>query len=163
VTAVPPELPDTVQPLKNGKSSKPPFCSSQTTSAAPVLAASTGHDYMGIDMEHGAFTVQEATQLCIAALATGMTPIVRVCAGAIDEATRLLDNGARWGARLPGDLKEGRAGQSCARSEKSRGAGCSQRIAPHGVFNFEQTTSEADGNLQYRTCASNRSLDSELP
>ena len=62
--------------------------------AAPVLAAATGHDYMGIDMEHGAFTVQEATQLCIAALATGMTPIVRVCSGAIDEATRLLDNGA---------------------------------------------------------------------
>ena len=62
--------------------------------AAPVLAAATGHDYMFIDMEHGAFTMQEATQLCIAALPTGVTPIVRVCAGAIDEATRLLDNGA---------------------------------------------------------------------
>ena len=64
------------------------------SNAAPVLAKSTGHDYLGIDMEHGAFTMQEATQLCIAALATGMTPIVRVCAGALDEATRLLDNGA---------------------------------------------------------------------
>lgn len=62
--------------------------------AAPVLAAATGHDYMFIDMEHGAFTMQEATQLCIAALPTGITPIVRVCAGALDEATRLLDNGA---------------------------------------------------------------------
>ncbi len=62
--------------------------------AAPMLAAATGHDYMFIDMEHGAFTVQEATQLCIAALPTGMAPIVRVCAGALDEATRLLDNGA---------------------------------------------------------------------
>ncbi len=62
--------------------------------AAPVLAATTGHDYMFIDMEHGAFTMQEATQLCIAALPTGITPIVRVCAGALDEATRLLDNGA---------------------------------------------------------------------
>ena len=61
---------------------------------APVLAKVTGHDYMFIDMEHGAFTMQEATQLCIAALPTGVTPIVRVCAGAIDEATRLLDNGA---------------------------------------------------------------------
>jgi len=38
--------------------------------------------------------VQETTQLCIAALPTGVTPIVRVCAGAIDEATRALDNGA---------------------------------------------------------------------
>jgi 2-keto-3-deoxy-L-rhamnonate aldolase RhmA len=64
------------------------------TVAAPVLAAATGHDWMFIDTEHGAFTVQETTQLCIAALPTGVTPIVRVCAGAIDEATRALDNGA---------------------------------------------------------------------
>jgi len=61
---------------------------------APVLAAATGHDYISIDMEHGAFTLQEATQLCMAALPTGVTPIVRVCAGALDEGTRLLDNGA---------------------------------------------------------------------
>ena len=39
------------------------------TVAAPVLAAATGHDWMFIDTEHGAFTVQETTQLCIAALA----------------------------------------------------------------------------------------------
>ncbi|MBN8902265.1 MAG: aldolase, partial [Rhodospirillales bacterium] len=31
---------------------------------------------------------------CIAALPNGVTPLVRVCAGAIDEATRALDNGA---------------------------------------------------------------------
>jgi 2-keto-3-deoxy-L-rhamnonate aldolase RhmA len=64
------------------------------TVAAPVLAASSGHDWMFIDTEHGAFSVQETTQLCIAALPTGVTPIVRVCAGALDEATRALDNGA---------------------------------------------------------------------
>jgi 2-keto-3-deoxy-L-rhamnonate aldolase RhmA len=64
------------------------------TSAAPILAASSGHHWMFIDGEHGAFSVQEMTQLCIAALPTGVTPILRVCAGAIDEATRALDNGA---------------------------------------------------------------------
>ena len=64
------------------------------TVAAPVLASATGHDWMFIDTEHGAFSVQETTQLCIAALPTGVTPIVRVCAGALDEATRALDNGA---------------------------------------------------------------------
>lgn len=64
------------------------------TVATPMLAAATGHDWMFIDGEHGAFTVQETTQLCIAALPTGVTPIVRVCAGALDEATRALDNGA---------------------------------------------------------------------
>jgi 2-keto-3-deoxy-L-rhamnonate aldolase RhmA len=64
------------------------------TVASPVLAAATGHDWMFIDAEHGAFNIQEITQLCIAALPTGVTPIVRVCAGALDEATRALDNGA---------------------------------------------------------------------
>jgi len=64
------------------------------TSAAPMLAAAGGHDFLFIDMEHGAFTIQEATQICIAALPAGVPAIVRVCSGALDEATRLLDNGA---------------------------------------------------------------------
>ncbi len=64
------------------------------TSAVPMIAAAGGHDFLFIDMEHGAATVQEATQICIAALPAGVPAIVRVCAGALDEATRLLDNGA---------------------------------------------------------------------
>jgi 2-keto-3-deoxy-L-rhamnonate aldolase RhmA len=64
------------------------------TSAVPMIAAAGDHDFLFIDMEHGAATVQEATQICIAGLPAGMPAIVRVCAGALDEATRLLDNGA---------------------------------------------------------------------
>jgi 2-keto-3-deoxy-L-rhamnonate aldolase RhmA len=64
------------------------------SSAAPLLAGAAQHDYIFMDMEHGAFTVQEATQICIASVAAGIAPIGRVCAGALDEATRLLDNGA---------------------------------------------------------------------
>lgn len=64
------------------------------TAAVPMLAKASGHDWLFIDTEHGAFSVQEATQLCIAALPHGITPIVRVCAGALDEGTRALDNGA---------------------------------------------------------------------
>jgi 4-hydroxy-2-oxoheptanedioate aldolase len=64
------------------------------SSAAPMLAAAGQHDFLFMDMEHGAFTVQEATQICLASLASGIAPVVRVCAGALDEATRLLDNGA---------------------------------------------------------------------
>jgi 2-keto-3-deoxy-L-rhamnonate aldolase RhmA len=64
------------------------------SSAAPMLASAAQHDYLFMDMEHGAFTVHEATQICLASLAAGIAPIVRVCAGALDEATRLLDNGA---------------------------------------------------------------------
>ena len=62
--------------------------------ATPLLAAASGHDFLFIDMEHGAFTMQEATQICIASIPTGIAPTVRVCAGALDEGTRLLDNGA---------------------------------------------------------------------
>ncbi len=64
------------------------------SAATPMLAAAAGYDWLFIDCEHGAFSVQEATQLCLAALPVGITPVVRVCAGAIDEGTRALDNGA---------------------------------------------------------------------
>jgi 2-keto-3-deoxy-L-rhamnonate aldolase RhmA len=64
------------------------------SAAAPVLAAASGHDWLFLDNEHGAFSVHEIAQLCIASLPTGITPLVRVCANAIDEATRALDNGA---------------------------------------------------------------------
>ncbi len=84
----------TKQRLKAGKMALGFGVHHLRTVATPVLAAATGHDWIFIDTEHGAFTVQETTQLCIAALPTGVTPIVRVCAGALDEATRALDNGA---------------------------------------------------------------------
>ncbi|MCW3473225.1 HpcH/HpaI aldolase family protein [Limobrevibacterium gyesilva] len=64
------------------------------TSASAMLAHATGHDWLFIDTEHGAFTVQEASQMCYAAIPLGITPIVRVCADALDEGTRALDNGA---------------------------------------------------------------------
>lgn len=64
------------------------------TSATAMLAAASGHDWLFIDMEHGAISVHDAAQLCIAALPTGITPIVRIAAGALDEGTRALDNGA---------------------------------------------------------------------
>jgi 2-keto-3-deoxy-L-rhamnonate aldolase RhmA len=64
------------------------------TAAAPLIAASGGHDFLFIDTEHGAATVQEASQICIAGLGLSFPTLVRICSGAIDEATRLLDNGA---------------------------------------------------------------------
>jgi 2-keto-3-deoxy-L-rhamnonate aldolase RhmA len=62
--------------------------------ATPMIALAGGHDFLFIDTEHGAATVHEASQICIAGLGLGMPSVVRVCSGAIDEATRLLDNGA---------------------------------------------------------------------
>jgi 2-keto-3-deoxy-L-rhamnonate aldolase RhmA len=63
-------------------------------SAVGMLAAAAGYDWLFIDMEHGAMSVHEATQIAIAALGQGITPIVRVCRDAIFEGTRALDNGA---------------------------------------------------------------------
>ena len=58
------------------------------TSATAMIAAAGDHDWLFIDMEHGAISPHDATQICIAALPTGVTPIVRICADALDEGTR---------------------------------------------------------------------------
>ena len=63
-------------------------------SAVPMLAKAAGYDWLFIDAEHGTISTQEISQICIAALPNGVAPIVRVCAGALDEGTRALDNGA---------------------------------------------------------------------
>lgn len=63
-------------------------------SAIGMIAQATGFDWLFIDMEHGAMSVDDATRISIAALGQGITPIVRVCKDALHEGTRCLDNGA---------------------------------------------------------------------
>lgn len=62
--------------------------------SVPLLAREAGYDWLFIDMEHGPFTVHQVAQLSLSALATGIAPIVRIPAGAIDEGSRALDSGA---------------------------------------------------------------------
>jgi len=62
--------------------------------AVPMLARAAGFDFLFIDAEHGAISTPEISQIAIAALGMGVVPIVRICAGALDEGTRALDNGA---------------------------------------------------------------------
>ncbi|MBI2725791.1 MAG: aldolase [Polaromonas sp.] len=62
---------------------------------APQLASAAGYHWLSIDTEHGAFTLGEVAQICIAALPVGITPIVRVRPQALDEGARALDNGAQ--------------------------------------------------------------------
>ena len=62
--------------------------------AVGMLAAAAGYDWLFIDMEHGAMSVQEASQISIAALGQGITPVVRCCKDALSDGTRALDNGA---------------------------------------------------------------------
>src|SRR5687767_12118955 len=62
--------------------------------AVPMLARAAGYDFLFIDAEHGAISTPEISQIAIASLGLGVVPIVRICAGALDEGTRALDNGA---------------------------------------------------------------------
>ncbi len=63
-------------------------------SAVGMIAQAAGFDWLFIDMEHGAMSVDDASRIAIAALGQGITPIVRVCKDALFEGTRCLDNGA---------------------------------------------------------------------
>lgn len=81
--------------LKAGKTAIGFGVSHLRTVAAAQMAKTAGYDWLFIDMEHGAFSVNEGAQLCLASLAVGIAPIPRVCADALDEGTRLLDNGAQ--------------------------------------------------------------------
>lgn len=62
--------------------------------ATGMLAAAAGYDWLFIDMEHGAMSVEQASVIAIAALTQGITPIVRCCHDALHDGTRALDNGA---------------------------------------------------------------------
>jgi len=63
-------------------------------SAVPLFAKAAGYDWLFIDAEHGTITTQEIAQIALACLPNGIAPIVRICADALDEGTRALDNGA---------------------------------------------------------------------
>jgi len=58
------------------------------------IAKVSGFDWLFIDMEHAAFGMDQATQICLAALDAGVTPIVRASGHEHFHASRVLDNGA---------------------------------------------------------------------
>jgi 4-hydroxy-2-oxoheptanedioate aldolase len=58
------------------------------------MVATAGFDFMYIDMEHSAFSMETVGDLCFAALAAGVVPIVRPAAKKPHLLTRPLDNGA---------------------------------------------------------------------
>ena len=65
----------------------------RTVDIAPILG-SCGYDFLFIDMEHGAYTVDTVAQLCSAGLGAGIAPIVRVPGFEHHHASRALDAGA---------------------------------------------------------------------
>ena len=60
-----------------------------------TLAKTAGFDWLFIDCEHSSMDLDDAAQLSTAALAVGVSPIVRVAGFEHWHASRLLDNGAQ--------------------------------------------------------------------
>src|SRR5262249_17066310 len=56
--------------------------------------AAAGYDWLFIDLEHGAISIETAAEISLAALDADIAPIVRTPHGEFSIATRLLDNGA---------------------------------------------------------------------
>ena len=62
--------------------------------------AAGGFDYVFIDMEHSAYDLETVQDMIQASLASGITPLVRVCEVLYSLVARLLDSGAQ-GIILP--------------------------------------------------------------
>jgi 2-keto-3-deoxy-L-rhamnonate aldolase RhmA len=66
----------------------------------PQVLATTGFDYVHIDMEHSAFSLETVAEMCQAALSAGLMPIVRPPGKDHHLISRPLDNGAQ-GVLIP--------------------------------------------------------------
>jgi len=64
------------------------------TPEAAKIAKATGHDFLFIDMEHTGLSFETVVDMSVAALDTGITPIVRVIGHDHWQASRVLDCGA---------------------------------------------------------------------
>jgi len=58
------------------------------------LAKAAGFDSLYVDVEHSSFSLETTSQICIAALAAGVTPFVRVPSPRPEHVSRALDAGA---------------------------------------------------------------------
>jgi 2-keto-3-deoxy-L-rhamnonate aldolase RhmA len=59
-----------------------------------TIAGACGFDWLFIDMEHNSMSIDAACQIAMAAIATGVTPLVRVPGHQHYHCARALDNGA---------------------------------------------------------------------
>jgi 4-hydroxy-2-oxoheptanedioate aldolase len=58
------------------------------------IAATAGFDTLYVDVEHASVSLETTSQICIAALAAGIAPFVRVPANTPEYISRVLDGGA---------------------------------------------------------------------
>jgi 4-hydroxy-2-oxoheptanedioate aldolase len=89
-----------LQLLSHGKAAIGATVRSARTVEIATILKTCGFDWMLIDLEHGAMSLDTASEMATAALSAGIAPIARVPKGEYTMATRLLDNGA-WGIVMP--------------------------------------------------------------
>ncbi len=111
--------------------------------AIAQLSKTAGYHWLAIDTEHGALTIGDASQISLAALPLGITPIVRVKADALDEAARALDNGAQ-GIMIP---NVGTAADARRATEALRYAPQGRRSWGSGTAQFEYAPPPLDQAL----------------
>lgn len=80
--------------LKNGERALGVGLRQARTVDIAVIMATAGFDWLFLDLEHGTMPLDTATQISVAALGAGISPIVRVPKGQYSLATRALDGGA---------------------------------------------------------------------
>ena len=74
--------------------------SQMRTADGPMIAAACGFDAIFVDLEHSPATMDQASQVCTAALGIGITPIARVGSQHPIDITRIMDTGAQ-GVMVP--------------------------------------------------------------
>jgi 2-keto-3-deoxy-L-rhamnonate aldolase RhmA len=80
--------------LADGKPAFGTMIQEMTSTVLPILLANAGYDFAFVDMEHGPFSLESATELIRALRLTNMTPLVRVPDGQYPMIARVLDAGA---------------------------------------------------------------------
>ncbi|MDP6706542.1 MAG: aldolase/citrate lyase family protein [Alphaproteobacteria bacterium] len=83
-----------LEKLKDGRLALGMLVRLSATVEIAKVAQATDHDFLFIDMQHAGMSIESAIKVCLAALDSGVTPLVRVSSKRALEASRLLDNGA---------------------------------------------------------------------
>jgi 2-keto-3-deoxy-L-rhamnonate aldolase RhmA len=80
--------------LSAGKPAYGTMIQEMTSTVLPVILANAGFDFAFIDMEHGPFSLESATELIRTLRLSGMTPLVRVPDGQYHFIAQAMDAGA---------------------------------------------------------------------
>lgn len=84
----------TLKTLREGRLALGMIVRLAVSAEIPKIAKACDHDFIFVDMQHGAMSIESTLVVCQAALDTGVTPLVRVPSAGLSLAARLLDNGA---------------------------------------------------------------------